>query len=125
MMPTVSNLGATFTQPGQSVTYKFYARNEGEYTAFLNKITADAAKTCTAVNGTSEEVKNKLCDGMSLAVTVGEQTVTTNANVSGHSLPVGEDEEITITITYNPTEALVGDIEVTFSNITLEYNGID
>ena len=39
LTPTISNLGATFTQPGQSVTYKFYAYNKGEYLAYLNSIT--------------------------------------------------------------------------------------
>ena len=37
--PTISGLGATFTEPGQSVTYTFYARNTGEYKAYLNSIT--------------------------------------------------------------------------------------
>ena len=32
--PTLTNLSAVFTSPGQSVTYTVYARNEGEYTAY-------------------------------------------------------------------------------------------
>lgn len=34
--PTLSNLSASFTSPGQYVEYTVYARNEGEYTAYLN-----------------------------------------------------------------------------------------
>jgi len=123
--PTISGLGATFTQPGQHVTYTFYARNEGEYTAFLNEITVAAGKTCTAKEGTSEEVKNKLCNGMSLEVKIADATVETDNAVSGHSLAVGEDEKIEVKISYNPTEALVGDISVTFDDITLKYGGVD
>ena len=33
--PTISNLSATFTEPGQSVVYKFYAYNAGELNANL------------------------------------------------------------------------------------------
>ena len=31
--PTISNLSATFTEPGQTVTYEFYAFNAGELNA--------------------------------------------------------------------------------------------
>ena len=36
--PTISNLSASFTAPGQYAEYTFYARNEGEYRAFLNSV---------------------------------------------------------------------------------------
>lgn len=34
---TISNLSATFTEPGQKVGYHFFARNIGEYDAYLKK----------------------------------------------------------------------------------------
>ena len=45
--PTISNISATFTEPGQYVEYTFYARNEGEYTAYLNSINYISEKICT------------------------------------------------------------------------------
>ena len=36
--PTISNLSATFTEPGQSVVYKFYSYNAGELNAFFKSI---------------------------------------------------------------------------------------
>lgn len=39
-------LAATFTAPGQTVSYTFYARNTGEYIAYLRSITFDGTKAC-------------------------------------------------------------------------------
>ena len=131
--PEISNLGATFTQPGQSVSYTFYARNVGEYMAFLNSVTNTGDKTCTAMNGTSEEVKTTLCEGLSLSVSVGEgsnllsfpTTLAYGSNINEHSLEIGGSEKIVVTISYNPTTSLVGDISATFGTIALNYNGVD
>ena len=38
--PTVTNLKATFTAPGQSVTYQFYAYNAGQIVAYLKMVEA-------------------------------------------------------------------------------------
>ncbi|MBO5120310.1 MAG: hypothetical protein J6C28_01310, partial [Bacilli bacterium] len=46
--PTLKNLSVSFTSPGQYVEYTFYARNEGEYTAYLNSVNYFGEKTCTA-----------------------------------------------------------------------------
>jgi hypothetical protein len=131
--PEISNLGATFTQPNQSVSYTFYARNVGEYTAFLNSVTYTGDKTCDAINGTSEEVKTTLCEGLSLSITVGEgsgllsfpTTLAYGSNINEHSLAIGGSEKIVVTISYNPTTSLVGDISATFGTIALNYNGVD
>ena len=50
--PVISGLNAKFTAPGDSVTYTFYAKNTGEYLAYLNYITFIGNKTCTPGNGT-------------------------------------------------------------------------
>ena len=39
--PVIENISANFTQPGQSVTYDFFAYNAGEYDAFLNSVIRD------------------------------------------------------------------------------------
>ena len=36
--PTITGLKANFTEPGQKVTYSFYAHNAGKYKAYLNKL---------------------------------------------------------------------------------------
>lgn len=63
--PTFSNLSATFTVPGQTAVYKFYAYNAGELNAFLKSIVFEnitgqnATKVCTASAGTSDELVQK------------------------------------------------------------------
>ena len=56
--PTITGLKANFTEPGQKVTYSFYAHNAGKYVAYLNNVTyanvsgKTATKVCTAGVGT-------------------------------------------------------------------------
>lgn len=64
--PVISNLSAVFTEPGQSVVYKFYAYNAGELNAYLKSIVYEnvanqtQAKICTANKGTTDELVQKL-----------------------------------------------------------------
>ena len=62
--PTITGLKANFTEPGQKVTYSFYAHNAGKYVAYLNNVTyanvsgKTATKECTAgVNTDATMVK--------------------------------------------------------------------
>ena len=65
----ISNLSATFTEPGQYVEYTFYARNEGEYTAYLNSINYFGEKTCESSEEISSNVQSA-CDSIALKVYV-------------------------------------------------------
>ena len=42
--PTIKNLSASFTSPGEKVEYTFYARNEGSYDAYLSSVVFDNIK---------------------------------------------------------------------------------
>ena len=58
--PTISRMNVVFSEPGQSVTYTFYVRNVGEYTAFLNNVIFDNSsagdnfKVCSSIEGTNQ-----------------------------------------------------------------------
>ncbi len=148
---TISGLNAKFTEPGQTVTYTFYAVNGGKYDAYLNRIAFgeaagvasdadDKFKLCvkgedtteTTVNGT-----NGACNGISLKISVGtlsNLTSTTDSpdltDINGHSLAplgsAGNGETITVTITYaEDAKRADGDFEVNFGDITLTYGVID
>ena len=126
--PVISNLKATFTEPGQSATYTFYAYNAGEYIAYLNSIVFSGSKTCTAKTGTTQSLVNTACNGINLSVKVGSESPTTTsiASISGHSLAKTAAEEIVVVIEYATGSGLAdGDFDVTFPDIVLTYSSVD
>ena len=98
--PTIKNLNATFTAPGQSVKYTFYAYNAGEYEAFLTNInyfnatSADTHKVCTPATGTTEALVTLACEDISVTVKADTITATDTQTVSGKSLAKGASHKI-------------------------------
>ena len=126
--PKLENMHVTFTEPGQSVTYKVYAHNTGKYLAYLNSINFSGSKTCTAKTGTSETMVAAACDGITYSVKVGDETATNTSvtDISGHELGKEANEEITIVITYETGSELAdGDFDVTLPSVTLNYDSVD
>lgn len=132
--PTISNLIATFTEPGQSVVYKFYAYNAGELNAYLKSIVyanvagGNATKVCTAKEGTTDALVQKACENILVKVKVGNEleTATGKASITGHSLAKKTGEMITVTLEYAAgAERTDGDFSVAFGNITLNYSSAD
>jgi hypothetical protein len=126
--PVISNLKATFTAPGQSVTYNFYSYNAGEFIGYLNSIVFSGEKTCTAKTGTTQSYVDSACTGISLSIKVGSESATTTSvtGITNHTLGIGASEPITVTITYAANSAVVdGDFDVTFPNIVLTYDSTD
>ena len=133
-VPTISNLSATFTEPGQSVTYTFYAYNSGEYDAYLktisylNVVNSSSFKVCTASTGTNATLVQSACDSISVKVKAGSEAETngTVASISGHKLEKGAFETITVTIDYAAGGARAdGDFSVSFGEIALGYSSVD
>ena len=132
--PTISNLSATFTEPGQSAVYKFYAYNAGELNAYLKSIVyanvagSNATKVCTAKEGTTDALVQKACENILVKVKVGNEleTATGKASITGHSLAKKTGEMITVTLEYAAgAERTDGDFSVAFGNITLNYSSAD
>lgn len=126
--PTITNLHAVFTEPGQTATYTFYTYNAGEYIAYLNSIVFSGTKTCTARTGTTQSLVDSACNGISLSVKVGSESVTTTsvASISGHSLAIGGADEVIVTITYANGSAIAdGDFDVALPDIVLTYESAD
>lgn len=133
--PKITDLRADFTAPGQSVSYSFYAYNAWEYDAYLKTININAAKTCTAKDGslsTDESIKasqeakiTAACDGISLSVKVGNDAAvsTTTGNIDNHILAKDGFEPVVVTITYAADSSVADtDFNVTFGDITLNYS---
>ena len=124
----ITGLHATFTAPGQSATYTFYAVNAGEYIAYLNSIVFDGSKSCTPGTGTDATMVASACNGITLTVTVGSESATTTSvgSIDGHSLAIGDSDTITVVIDYASNAARAdGDFEVEFPDIVLTYASVD
>ena len=137
---SISNLNATFTDPGQKITYSFYAVNAGKYEAFLNAISfanatnGNSYKKCTPGTDTNAALVESACENISLKVTVGslEATPSTTGidDIDNHSLqPTGNSgngESVIVEIEYAANAARPdGDFTVSFGDVTLTYEAVD
>ena len=130
--PTISNLNATFTKPGQSVTYEFYAYNDGELDAFLKSIiysnvTGESSnKVCTAAVGTTDSLVQSACTGISVKVGNESSTIGSVASISNHSLVKKTGEKIIVIIEFAENAQVTdGDFSVSFGDIALNYSSVD
>ena len=131
--PTIKGLDASFTEPGQKVTYSFYAHNAGKYAAYLNNVTyanvsgKTATKVCSAGDGTDATMVEAACNGISVSVKVGNDTYTGSMDsITNHSLDLDDYEEVVVTIEYASNASRTdGDFEVAFGDIILTYNSVD
>ena len=128
--PTITNLHAHFTSPGQSVVYEFYAVNESPYDAYLTLINylnignGKGTKECVAKNGATEALVTKACEGISVKVEVGTTLATQTTEVENHKLGKGTSEKVRVTISYTG-QAIDGSMDITFGDISLIYGTAD
>ena len=122
---TISSLNANFTAPGQSAVWKFYAYNDGEYDAFLNKVTLGAI-VCTPDDADPAKVL-EAAKGINIKISVGGQVYnSTTENINLHPLTVGKGEEVVVTLEYAKGSVYTeGTFNVNIGDILLEYNSID
>ena len=122
----ISGLKATFTAPGQSVKYSFYAYNGGSFLAYLNSVVI-GSKTCTAVEGTNQSYVDSACNGISISVKANEATFSSsNTNIADHTVAKNASEPIEVTISYASGSAVAdGDFTVAFGDVVLTYGSAD
>ncbi len=131
--PTITNLSAVFTEPGQSVTYSFYAYNTGKYLSYLNEVnfkTIDGeavSKKCVASQGARDDYVQAVCGDIELSIKVGLSLFKeTDNDISNHTLAREASEPVTVKIAYLDNDHWAdGDFEVYFGDITLDYASID
>lgn len=132
--PIIKGLYARFTEPGQSVTYTFYAYNSGPNKAYLKSIIYSnvfsfySTKACIARNPGNQVSVNSVCKGIYLKIKVGNESETKGsiANVSNHVLPKNTAEKIIVTIEYDKNAGVPsGPFDVKFGDITLLYSSVD
>ncbi|MBE6152338.1 MAG: hypothetical protein E7165_03390 [Firmicutes bacterium] len=119
---TISNLSVEFTQPDQTATYTFYARNTGAYLAYLNMIQV-GEKTCTPGDGADADLVAAACEALSVSVSVGTNSVTKTESITNHTLAAGSSEEVIVTLEYAKDGARAdGAFTVSFGDISLTYS---
>lgn len=128
----LSGLNATFTEPGQSVTYMVYAGNTGQYDAYLINVNfanvsgASSNKVCTPGTGATATLVSAACDAISISVDIDGTTVTNTSQLNDHMLPLGSFEPISIIISYTSDGARSdGPFSVQFGDISFEYSTVD
>ena len=124
--PTLTNLSATFTSPGQYVEYTVYARNEGEYTAYLNSVNFIGNKTCEPVGETTPALVTSACSSINTVVYVGTTEYRETTEISNHPLSKGAGELVKIRLEYASSGTPVdGDFRINFNDIMFIYSTID
>ena len=133
--PTIKNLTATFTGPGESVKYEFYVYNSGAYVAYLtdikfNNVDGESLpKVCTAIDATSvtDSLMNSACNDISVTVDIGNNSVTNSTSmISGNSLDKNAFKKVTVTIKYEDNgNRSDGDFKVEFGDIKFTYSTVD
>ena len=125
-------LHAKFTAPGQSVTYNtnLYIYNAGNYQAQIKSIVFNNApgsstyKKCTAGTGSTDELVQSACNGITISVKVGTKTATPlDPTLNNQIIGIHESLPVEVTISYGgeiysdgPFEVAFGDIVVTSSS---------
>jgi len=131
--PTISNIYAVFTAPGQFVEYSFYSFNSGKYLAYLNEVNfrnidgETVTKKCTPLIGARDDLVQAVCGDIELSVQIGPTLFkSTNNNINGHTLARESSENVKVKIIYKNNDHWAdGDFEVSFGKITLDYGSVD
>lgn len=131
--PTITNMYAVFTEPGQYVEYTFYSFNTGKYLAYLNEVNfknisgETLTKKCTPLIGAREDLVQAVCGDIELSIQVGPTLFkATNNNINSHTLAREASEKVKVKIVYTNNDHWAdGDFEVSFGNITLDYGSVD
>ena len=127
--PTIKNLSASFTSPGEKIEYTFYARNEGSYDAYLSSVVFNningksSFKECVAGDGTTSSLVSAACNGIKVTTTVLSTSYTdTTLNITNHVLKKNNSELVKVTIEYVSGSAVAdGPFTINFGKIYLTY----
>ncbi len=127
--PTIKNLSASFTSPGEKVEYTFYARNEGSYDAYLSSVVFDNIKNksvfkeCVAGDGATSSLVSAACNGIKVTTTVLSTSYTdTTLNITNHVLKKSNSEVVKVTIEYASGSSVAdGPFTINFGKIYLTY----
>lgn len=126
---TISDINVGLTEPGQSVSYYYMIKNEGEYDVYMdldkyefedmtiNSIAIEG--TCTAGEETSETLVNEACPYVTIRNTLDRFDSSNNYYIQ---MKKGEHLILQRTISYDSAgKRADGDFSVAFQDLTLEF----
>ena len=124
--PTLTNLSANFTAPGQYVEYTLYIRNVGQYTAYLNNINYLGEKTCIAESHATESLVQSACENINVNVEIEHQSFTETSPITNKSIDTNSMTPMTVIISYAfGAPPVDGSFNITFPSISLVYSTVD
>ena len=124
--PTLTNLSANFTAPGQYVEYTLYIRNVGQYTAYLNNINYLGEKTCIAESHATESLVQSACENINVNVEIEHQSFTETSPITNKSIDTNSMTPMTVIISYAfGAPPVDGSFKITFPSISLVYSTVD
>lgn len=133
-MLSISNLHAKFTGPGQSVSYAFIVRNEGDMVAYLNNINfnniigSDLKKRCISGMGNTNSLVNKACEDIELSVEIKGHEYYDNKSLAGNNIKLNKGEffEFFVHIDYKQDGSMADDnFMVNFGDILLDFSAVE
>lgn len=128
---SISNLHATFTRPGQSVSYAFIVRNEGGCDAYLNNIKFDVVNNSNVKRQCISESNSNLivnaCDDINLSVEIKGKEYFDNDSLMNSNIMIkkGKFIEFFVHINYEQSNDRVdSELLVNFGDVLLNFSTI-
>ena len=133
---SANDLSASFSKPGQYVSYEFTVQNLGEYDSYLRGVSYTplsngSYKMCSA-SGTgsitaTDSLVQDACEGIRVSISIGGTSYELGStDISGHILQKGKIEEVIFKIEYM-AEAVRADgpFNILFSDFKFDYSTVD
>lgn len=130
---SISDMAIVFTQPGQSVDFRIYIHNTGQYDAYLksimwnNIVGENTYKKCAASTTDSTAATPSLvsvaCEGITISYDYNGVSYDFG-DLSGLKLEIGQTSYLDLHVLYEGERA-DGPFNVEFGNISLEYGTVD
>ena len=130
---SISDMAIVFTQPGQSVDFRIYIHNTGQYDAYLksimwnNIVGENTYKKCAASTTDSTAATPSLvsaaCEGITISYDYNGVSYDFG-DLSGLKLEIGQTSYLDLHVLYEGARA-DGPFNVEFGNISLEYGTVD
>ena len=141
---TISNMSATFQNVGEGVVYHYAIKNEGKYDAYLDLSryarlydgVDSAAVTCTAREGTRQDLVDQTCENINYEMYFndadgnfmdGQHYINMNNNgINYLEIPAGSYIFLTVTISYTNNNDVFadGDFDVEIEDITFDFSTV-
>ena len=133
---TLTGIGGTFTEPGQTIKYELGISNIGKINGFLTGITfnnvdsTNSLVKCEGTSGGNDLASDKLttaCNDIKVTVKVnGTEYKGSNANITKQEIDANATQEVEVIIEYSSSATpLDGDFKATFGSISLTYQTKD